>query len=152
MPFDDVRAFIKRLEEEGELVQVKQEVDWNEEMGAIGRRINELSLPAVMFQRVKDYPKWRVAGGLMSAIRRVAIAMDLPADSTVQTLKAEFLKRTGSPIKPVLVKTGPCKENILWGRKRICLHCLLLSFMRETAGDTSAPGILTSPRIGIATG
>src|SRR3990172_4481773 len=117
MPFDDLRAYLKRLEEEGELVQVTQEVDWNEEMGAIGRRINELSLPAVMFHRVKDYPNWRVAGGLMSAIRRVAIGMDLPSHSTVQTLKAEFIKRVRAPIKPVLVRTGPCKENILLGDK-----------------------------------
>ncbi|HLC30319.1 MAG TPA: UbiD family decarboxylase [Dehalococcoidia bacterium] len=115
MSFDDLRAYLKELEEQGELVHVAQEVDWNEEMGAIGRRINEQSLPAVIFERVKDYPNWRVAGALMSAIRRVAIGMGLPPDSTVQTLKAEFLKRTAEPIKPVLVKTGPCKENILLG-------------------------------------
>src|SRR3990172_5246880 len=117
MPFDDLRAYLKRLEEEGELVQVTQEVDWNEEIGAIGRRINELSLPAVMYNRVKDYPNWRVAGALMSAIRRVAIGMCLPSDSTVQSLKVEFLKRTSEPIKPILVKTGPCKENIFLGDK-----------------------------------
>ena len=132
MPFDDLRAYLKRLEEEGELVQVTQEVDWNEEMGAIGRRINELSLPAVMFHRVKDYPNWRVAGALMSAIRRVAIGMDLPAHSTVRTLKAEFIKRVQAPIKPVLVRTGPCKENILLGDK-VDLFALPAPFIH--AGD-----------------
>ena len=69
----------------------------------------------------------------MSAIRRVAIGMDLPADSTVQTLKAEFLKRTKNPIKPMLVKTGPCKENILLGDK-VDLFALPAPFIHEGDG------------------
>src|SRR3990170_7533449 len=61
MPFDDLRAYLRRLEEEGELVNITQEVDWNEEVGAIVRRTDELGLPAVMFDNIKDYPNRRIA-------------------------------------------------------------------------------------------
>ena len=115
MSFDDLRSFIGRLEEEGELLRVGQEVDWNEEAGAIVRRSSELGLPAVLFDKVKDYPGRRLAGGLMSSVRRVAIAMGMPADTPPRKLMAEFLSRTQEPVSPVLVETGPCKENILLG-------------------------------------
>ncbi|MDP2646261.1 MAG: UbiD family decarboxylase [Desulfobacterales bacterium] len=132
MPFDDLRAYLKKLDETGDLVHVAQEVDWNEEMGAIGRRINEQGFPAVLFNNVKDYPNWRVAGGLMSAIRRVAVGMDLPSDASLQTLKAEFLKRAQNPIKPIIVKSGPCKENIILG-DQVDLFSLPAPFIH--AGD-----------------
>ncbi len=35
----DLRSFIQRLEEEGELSRVKVEVDWKYELGAITRRV-----------------------------------------------------------------------------------------------------------------
>ena len=91
MPFDDLRTYLRKLEEEGELVRVAQEVDWNEEAGAILRRSAELGLQAVRFDRVKDYPGWCLTGGLVATFRRVAIAMDLPSDTPVQTLGAELV-------------------------------------------------------------
>src|SRR3990170_3698448 len=132
MPFDDLRAFMKKLEEEGELVRVKEQVDWNEEAGAIVRRSSELGAPAVFFENVKDYPDRYLAGGLMSAIRRVAIAMDLPASTPPSAIMAEYIRRTQEPIKPVVVETGPCKENILLGDK-VDLWALPTPFIH--AGD-----------------
>lgn len=117
MPFEDLRAYIRRLEEEGELIHVGQEVDWNEEVGAIIRRSNEMSLQAMMFDKVKDYPNWRLAGALMGTVRRVAIAMEMPPDTQSRMLVAEFNRRTNKPVAPVFVKTGPCKENVLLGEK-----------------------------------
>lgn len=115
MPFYDLRAYLKKLEEEGELHHIGEEVDWDEEVGAILRRTSELRMQGIMFDNVKDYPGWRIAGETMSTIRQVAIAMDLPSDTPPAALIAEFLGRTATPIKPRLVKTGPCKENILLG-------------------------------------
>ena len=39
MPFKDLREFIARLEKEGEVQRIEEEVDWNLEAGAI-RLIN----------------------------------------------------------------------------------------------------------------
>src|SRR3990170_2967762 len=104
MQFDDLRGYLRKLQEEGELVEVAQEVNWNEEAGAILRRSNELGLQAVLFDRVKDYPGWRLAGSLMSTLRRVAIGLGMPADTAHRPLKAEFVRRTREPVKPVVVK------------------------------------------------
>jgi len=52
----DNRQLIELLEEAGELVRVKQEVDWDCEAGAIVRRAGEIGAPAPLFENIKDTP------------------------------------------------------------------------------------------------
>ncbi|MBI4319981.1 MAG: UbiD family decarboxylase [Chloroflexi bacterium] len=116
MPFKDVRQFIAALEQHGELVRIREEVDWNLEAGAILRRSHEERLPAPFFEKVKDYPaSYKLCGGILANHRRLAIAMDLHPDTPPRKLQEEYLKRTKNPIKPVVVSDGPCKENIQVG-------------------------------------
>ena len=118
MPFKDLREFIAKLEKEGEAQRIEEEIDWNLEAGAMIRRSNELGLPAPFFQKVKDYPNgYRLFGSPLSNHRRVAIAMDMNPNTHVKVLIEEYLRRTKRAIKPVIVKDGPCKENILVGEK-----------------------------------
>ncbi len=113
MPFRDLREFIARLEEEGEVQRIEEEIDWNLEAGAMVRRANEQGLPAPFFQKVKSYPgDYRLFGSPLSNHRRIAIAMDMDANTTQRELMEEYLRRKQQPIKPVLVNDGPCKENI----------------------------------------
>ncbi len=116
MPFKDLREFITRLEKEGEVQRIREEVDWDLEAGAIARKALEAGLPAPYFQKVKDYPDgYQLASGLMANHRRIAIAMDMDPDTPAKELIEEFLRRKQRPIKPVLVNDGPCKENIQVG-------------------------------------
>jgi len=116
MPFRDNREYIEALEKAGEVVRVAQEVDWDLEAGAIIRRSYELKLPAPFFQKIKGYPKgFRMFGGPLANFRRLAIAMDMPADSHPGAILDEYHKRAQHPIKPVIVKDGPCKENVRIG-------------------------------------
>ncbi len=118
MPFKDIREFIARLEKEGEVQRIEEEVDWNLEAGAMLRRSTEQLLPAPFFQKVKDYPEgYRLFGATLAKYRRIAIAMDMAPDTPVKKLIEEYLKRKQSPIKPVLVNDGPCKENIHVGNE-----------------------------------
>ncbi len=113
MPFKDVREFIARLEKEGEAQRIEEEVDWNLEAGAMLRRSYEARLPVPFFQKVKGYPGgYRLFGGILSNYRRLAIAMDLAPDTPQKQIMEEYLRRSKNPIKPILVKDGPCKENI----------------------------------------
>lgn len=121
-PFYDMREFMEALEAAGELVRVKTEVDWNLEASAIIRRTNEIGAPAPFFQKIKGYPEGfnRMMGGQMGGsvkgvYRRPAIAMGLDPDTHESVIIDEFIRRMNNPIKPVIVKTGPCKENILKG-------------------------------------
>lgn len=89
-------------------------MDWDLEVGAIVRRSNERQGPAVLFEKVKDYPSgYRIFGTPMATYRRVAIAMGLPPDSSIKTIQDEYEGRLRYPIQPMLVKDGPCKEVIV---------------------------------------
>lgn len=116
MPFKDLREFISKLEKEGEAVRIKEEVDWNLEAGAMIRRSNEARLPAPFFQKVKDYPTgFRLLGEVLGNQKRIAIAMDMDADTPTKHIIEEYLHRKQHPIRPIVVNDGPCKENIQVG-------------------------------------
>ena len=111
-----VWEFITKLEKEVEVQRIEEEVDWNLEAGAILRRSHEERLPAPFFEKIKGYPdNFKLCGGIMANHRRVAIAMDMDPNTYVKELQEEYLRRRQQPIKPVLVKDGPCKENIQIG-------------------------------------
>ncbi|MBI2849327.1 MAG: UbiD family decarboxylase, partial [Chloroflexi bacterium] len=123
MPFKDQRAYIARLEEEGEIQRVEKEVDWNLEVGAIIRRSYDLKAPAPFFQKIKDYPSGcRILGAPLATSRRpnryharLAISLDLPPDSSVMDIMESYIARKKNLIKPILVSSGPCQENIHLG-------------------------------------
>ena len=118
MPFKDLREFIARLEKEGEAIRIEEEVDWNLEAGAMLRRSAEEGLPAPFFQKIKGYPEgYRIFGGGASNFGRMALAMDMAANTHPREVIEEYLRRRKNPIKPELVKDGPCKENIQIGDK-----------------------------------
>ncbi|MGD0235536.1 MAG: hypothetical protein ABSC55_13495 [Syntrophorhabdales bacterium] len=72
MPFNGIREFIDRLEKEGQIQRIEEEVDWNLEVGAITRRCAEAGLPAPFFQKIKDYPtEYRLLGEVLSTHKRV---------------------------------------------------------------------------------
>jgi 4-hydroxy-3-polyprenylbenzoate decarboxylase len=62
MGFKDIREFIRKLEEEGELHRIKAEVDWNLELSAIMRKVFEKNGPACLFENVKG-SDFRVLSG-----------------------------------------------------------------------------------------
>jgi len=116
MAFRDVRQFIEALDKVGELVRVKQEVDWDLEVGAISRRAYETEAPAILFEKIKDYPEgFRIHSGSLGTYRRLAIAMGLDPDTSIRSIYEEYERREQHPVKPVIVDNGPCKENIVKG-------------------------------------
>ena len=118
MPFKGIREFIDKLEKEGGVQRIEEEVDWNLEAGALTRWSNEAGLPAPFFQNIKGYPKgYRLLGEVLSNHKRIAVAMDMDPNTSVKELIQEYLRRKKKRIEPVLVKNGPCKENIRRGEE-----------------------------------
>lgn len=111
----DNREFIDELEKAGELIRVKQEVDWDCEAGAIVRRAEEMNAPAPLFENVRDYPGHRIFGAPFSNFRRAAIALGLDPDTDLKEIIDTYDKRMRNPIKPVVVKDAPCQENVIEG-------------------------------------
>lgn len=120
MPYNDLRAWIDVLRENGELVDVKQSVDWNLEVGAITRRVYDTFAPAPLFTNIKGYPGYRIFAapiGLSARnhYARLALALDLPPDASLQTITEEYLRRRKTPIPPAIVSQAPCQENVYTG-------------------------------------
>lgn len=116
MVFNDMRQFCEVLDKTGDLVHVRQEVDWELEAAAITRRTNESLGPAVLFERIKDYPSgYRILGGAQATYRRVAVSLGLSPETPIPAIYREYEAREQKPIKPVIVRTGPCKENKVMG-------------------------------------
>ena len=118
MPFNDHREFFEVLEKNGELARITEEVDWDIEAGAIGRRTYENEGPCLLFENVKDYPKgFRISNGTTGTWSRVALAMGLPKDTPVSEIYRVYEERIDVRIPPVVVKKeeSPCKENIMIG-------------------------------------
>lgn len=116
----DLRSFLNQLKENGELMEVNEEVDWNVEIGAVARRLCDIETkgtptPAVLFNNIKGYPGGRFFTNTLASFRREALALGLPKDSSPTDIIHTFAERINHPIKPVEVKTGPCKENIVKG-------------------------------------
>jgi len=120
MAIKDNRQFIAALEETGNVVRIQQEVDWDLEVGAIVRRVCETGSPAILCERVKDYPDgYRLFGAPLATLRRLAVALGLPADTPIREVYDIIDRRMSSPIKPVVIRRedAPCKENILLGEE-----------------------------------
>ena len=124
MQIDDLRDYLDILAEYEEVQPITQEVDWDLEMGAITRRVYDLGAPAALFEKIKGYPKgFRALGAPLGTSKhpqhalfaRTALALHLPPSATPQEIMSHYLERKEKLIPPELVKTGPCKENILLG-------------------------------------
>ena len=82
MAFKDHRDFFEKLEKEGELARITKEVDWDLEVGAVGRRTYERQGPCLLFENIKDYPEgYRISNGTTGTWSRVALAMELSKNS-----------------------------------------------------------------------
>ncbi|MFQ5578185.1 MAG: UbiD family decarboxylase domain-containing protein, partial [Anaerolineae bacterium] len=118
MPYNDLREFIERLDEEGQLKRVKKEVDWNLELSHIAK-LNEEQQgggSALLFESIKDYPGRRVFISALTARERLAIALDMPQTTSLMHLSQEWVNRIqNNRLPPEVVDTGPCKENIHTG-------------------------------------
>ena len=107
----DLRSFITRLDEEGELARVKTTVNWKYELGAISRKVfGPPPGPALLFENVRDYNTPVFVGGVHT-LKRIAIALELTPNTDETSLIQEYANRLDNPIEPIIVKDGPCKEN-----------------------------------------
>lgn len=113
----DLRSFLAALKASGDLVDIDDQVDWDQELAGIGRLGCERNGPAFMFNNIKDYPGWRTIANPVAGWRRYAVGLGLPADTPVREMYKVYAEREEKLIPPVVVKDGPCKEVIIAGDK-----------------------------------
>lgn len=129
MTYNDLREFIVKLEEIGQLKRIKTEVSPNLEITEILDRVVKSKGPALLFENVKGYEIPVFANGF-GTMERMALALgvenldDIGAriqelmeieipKNFMQGIKTLFQLKSLLPLKPKYVKTGHCKEVIL---------------------------------------
>jgi 2,5-furandicarboxylate decarboxylase 1 len=109
----DLRTFLGRLREEGELIDIREPVSMEYEAGAICRQLSDANGPAAMLYKLGEASAPLVVN-VFGTRRRIALALGTSEDKLL-THVAEKLK---SRIPSVPHKGGParCQEVALTGR------------------------------------
>lgn len=120
MPYYDLREFIERLDEEGQLKRIRKQVDWNLELAHVSKLNEEQSGGghALLFENIKDYPGHRVFSSALTARERLAYALEMPPETSLMNLSRLWVERIhGKRVAPVEVSRSeaPCKENVVTG-------------------------------------
>ena len=111
----ELRDFINKCEEEGELHRIKAEVDWNLELSHIAKLNEERKGPALLFENVKGYDI-PVLTSAFTTPRRLAIGLGMPLNYSMCDMARAWMKLTTKQlIKPVVVDSGPVCEMVLEG-------------------------------------
>ncbi|MBI4332761.1 MAG: UbiD family decarboxylase [Chloroflexi bacterium] len=111
----DLRPYLTRLESLNEVQRVEG-ADWDLEIGALSELSNERNGPALLFDKIKDYPPgYRVVSNLIATPRRLAITLGYPPDipnvELVRGIKDKF--NNLEPMPPTMVSGGPVLENAM---------------------------------------
>jgi 4-hydroxy-3-polyprenylbenzoate decarboxylase len=124
-PIQDLREWLARVDQIGELVRVDKPVDRDEEMSAISYLVaKQEPSPAVLFERARGFDKspigaqllWNVLG---PSVRRIALTLEEPADTPTVELIRRVKDKLKRRIPPREVPRGkaPVYENTITGKK-----------------------------------
>src|SRR3989337_3594433 len=123
-PIQDLREWLARVDEIGELVRVQKPVDRDEEMSAISYLVAKQDpSPAVLFERARGFEEspigaqllWNVLG---PSIKRIAVTLEEPAETHTVELIRRVKDKLKRRIPPQEVSRGkaPVYENTVTGK------------------------------------
>jgi UbiD family decarboxylase len=123
-PIADLREWLSRVEEIGELTKVSQPVDRDEEMSAISYLVaKQQPSPAVLFERARGFDKspigakllWNILG---PSVKRVALTLEEPANTpTVELIRRVMGKlKLRLPPREVPADQAPIYQNTITGK------------------------------------
>ncbi|MBI2916771.1 MAG: UbiD family decarboxylase [Chloroflexi bacterium] len=112
MPFTDLRQFLAVLEERGDLVRIREEVDPKFEIAAYIRKTSDAGGPAILFERVRG-STIPVVGGIFAHRRRAVLALDATPEVAVD----RFNSAIASLLPTRRVSSGTCQEVVHRGQE-----------------------------------
>lgn len=107
-PFKSLRDWIDYLKQGGQLVENDEEVDLRGELAAISQKIALTEGPAVLHNKIKGYPGWRIFTDGLTTRQRMAWALGMHEENIVTSLTDKLTEL--DRLKPKVVEDGPCKE------------------------------------------
>lgn len=125
----DLRTFLATLDKAGEVNVVEEEVSPYLQAPVVAAMSNRVGDKAPWFKKIKGYPEgYTMAGSLLTGPGtmyrherwmwgRIALALEMDKNVGWEALIDEFVERRMSPISPMEVSSGPCKEEIHMGKE-----------------------------------
>jgi 4-hydroxy-3-polyprenylbenzoate decarboxylase len=114
MPIQDLREWIDRIQEMGELTRIEG-ADANLELGGLVDLYQwDMENPALLFEKIKGYPdNFRLLANVLTSTPRLSLSLELPTDLTRKQIVEEWKNRlkTFEPVPPEQVEDGPVLEN-----------------------------------------
>ncbi len=107
MPFSDLRQFLNYLDERGELLYIRDEVDPKQEIAAYIRKTSDTGGPALFFEKVKGFDM-PVVGGMFAHRRRVLMALESSQNKVLE----KFVQAMANPLPTQTVDRGVCQEVV----------------------------------------
>lgn len=93
--YKDLRDVLNDFERIGLLRRVKVSVDLNLELAEILRRVMYRKGPMILFEKIKDYPDWRIAGNMFGSIDMVKKALNV---DDLEVIGKRFLEPIMQPL------------------------------------------------------
>lgn len=107
MAYDDFRAFLTALRNQGELIDVDRPVALDLEVGKALRKSAAQAGPAIVFN--KNGTPYPLVGGVYNSRAKALIAFE----ATDATVFDKILAGLNHPIPPTIVNDGPTHENVI---------------------------------------
>src|ERR1700693_3225825 len=123
-PIADLREWLSRVEEIGELTRISQPVDRDEEMSAISYLVaKQQPSPAVLFERPRGFDKSSIGAKLLwnilrPSVKRLALPLEEPADTPTVELTRRVKDRLKRRLPPLEVSAdqAPIYQNTITGK------------------------------------
>ena len=114
MPIEDLREWMARVDEIGELTRVDG-ADPNLELGGLVDLYQwDMENPALLFDRIKGYqPGSRLLANVFTSLRRIALSLNMPLDLGKRAFVEAWRQRLKElqPLAAQFVATGPVLQN-----------------------------------------
>ncbi|MEN8215643.1 MAG: 4-hydroxy-3-polyprenylbenzoate decarboxylase [Pseudomonadota bacterium] len=163
MPYKDLRDFIAKLEQLGQLKRIQLEIDPYLEMTEICDRTLRASGPALLFENPKGH-SIPVLGNLFGTPQRVALGMGQESVTALREVGQllAFLKEPDPPkgfkdaldklplfkqvlnMPPKVVNKAPCQENVLTGSEVDLSRFPIQTCWPEDAGPLITWGLVVT--------
>lgn len=116
----DLRDTLAMFDAHGELAEVRGEVNWDRELGAVTREMLSRKGPALLYTNITDYNSpdrrcGRLATSLLASRRRLSLCLGFDDEVDNDRLVKHVIATMKERVPPVVVDDGPVHENVVLG-------------------------------------
>lgn len=114
MAYDDLRSFLRSLNEEGQLLHIAEHVAPEPDIAAAANAASRLGddAPALLFDNIAGFTDARIAMNVHGSWANHALALGLPRETGVKAQVEEFIRRWDEfPIEPEWRDNPPWAQN-----------------------------------------